>query len=364
MRTAPAMIDSIIPNNFPFTLYFAVPGDINSLTGGYGYDRELIRELKNAGIHVQLLSLSAEFPVPGATALAEAAAIFASLPDGAIVIADGLAFGVMDEIATRESQRLNIIALCHHPLALETGISVQQSHALKISETRALAAAKAVVVTSAMTGRIIARDFAVAPEKIILAYPGTRPQEFAPADHQIPQLLTVATLTKRKGHDLLINALAAISHLPWHARFVGGLGFDSLWVAHLQQLVQKNNLDQRITFVGNVDDISTEFFNADVFVLPSYFEGYGMAFAEALSFGLPVIATHAGAVPDLVPATAGILISPGDVDALTKALEQLLANPDYRRQLQAGAQQAATTLPTWADCAHRIIDLIIRLRNL
>lgn len=363
MRTAPAMIDSITPNNSTFTLYFAVPGNINSLTGGYGYDRELIKELKSAGIHVQLLSLSAEFPAPGSTALVDAATIFANLPDGAIVIADGLAFGVMDEIATRESQRLTLIALCHHPLALETGISAQQSHALKISETRALAAAKAVIVTSAMTGRIIARDFAVAPEKIILACPGTQAQVFAPGNHPIPQLLTVATLTKRKGHDVLINALARIAHLHWHARFVGGGGFDLLWVAHLQQLVQQHNLEQRITFVGNVDDISIEFSNADAFVLPSHFEGYGMAFAEALSFGLPVIATNAGAVPDLVPANAGILISPGDVDALTKALEQLLTNPDYRQQLQAGAQQAATTLPTWADCANSIIDLIIRLRN-
>lgn len=355
------MIDS---NNTHFTLYFAVPGDINSLTGGYGYDRELIKELKNAGIEVQVLSLSAEFPVPGSTALAEASAIFARLPDGALVIADGLAFGVMDEIATRESQRLSIIALCHHPLALETGINEQQSRLLTISETRALAAAKAVIVTSAMTGRIIARDFFVTPEKIILARPGTQQQKFAAGNNPIPQLLTVATLTKRKGHDLLINALARISHLPWHARFIGGLGFDPLWVAHLQQLVQQNNLEQRITFVGNVDDISAEFFGADVFVLPSYFEGYGMAFAEALSFGLPVIAANAGAVPDLVPASAGILIPPGDIDALTKALEQLLTNPDYRQQLQTGAQQTANTLPTWADCANIIIDLIIRLRNL
>ena len=124
MRTATVMIE---PNNTHVTVYFAVPGDINSLTGGYGYDRELIKELKNAGIEVKVLPLSAEFPAPGPAALAEAATTFANLPEGALVIADGLAFGVMDEIATRESQRLNIIALCHHPLALETGIS-EQNH--------------------------------------------------------------------------------------------------------------------------------------------------------------------------------------------------------------------------------------------
>lgn len=358
------MNDSINPINTGSTLYFAIPGDINSLTGGYGYDRELSKGLMDLGINVQLVPLPAEFPNPGPAALAEAADAFANLADGAIVIADGLAFGVMDDIAMRESSRLKIIALCHHPLALETGISAQESHTVKISETRALAAAKAVIVTSAMTGKILAQDFAVPADKITLARPGTPRQAFASCNHQIPQLLTLATLTKRKGHDVLINALAHITHLPWQARFVGGQAFDPEWVVHLQQLVRDHNLQQRITFAGNIADIRTEFLNADLFVLPSCFEGYGMAFAEALSFGLPIIATNAGAIPDLVPETAGLLIPPGNVDTLAQALTLLLVNHDHRRQLQAGAQQAAQTLPTWTDCARQVAELINRLRKL
>ena len=348
-----------------FPVYFAIPGDINTLTGGYRYDRELIKALTRQGFAIEVLTLSGEFPNPGATALAEAADIFRRLPSGAMVIADGLAFGVLNEIAERESQRLIIIALCHHPLALETGISRQVSQRLKVSEMHALAAARSVIVTSAMTGKILVQDFAVPQQKITLACPGTdRSLSFAPCHNETPQILTLATLTKRKAHDLLINALASLAHLQWHARFVGGMAFDPLWAAYLQNLVREKNLQERITFVGNVDDVSNEFRRADLFVLPSHFEGYGMAFAEALAFGLPIVAANTGAAPDLVPANAGVLIPPGDLDSLTNALAHLVANNENRRQLQAGAQSAAQTLPTWDDCANSVANLIFNLRKL
>ena len=345
-------------------VYFAIPGDINTLTGGYRYDRELIKALTRQGFAIEVLTLSGEFPNPGATALAEAANIFRRLPSGAIVIVDGLAFGVLSEIAQRESQRLIIIALCHHPLALETGISRQVSQQLKVSEMRARAAARSVIVTSAMTRNILVQDFAVPQQKITIAYPGTDRGAFAPCHNQTPQILTLATLTKRKGHDLLINALASLAHLQWHARFVGGMEFDPLWVAHLRKLIREKKLQERITVVGNVDDASNEFLRADLFVLPSHFEGYGMAFAEALAFGLPIVAANTGAVPDLVPASAGILIPPGDLDSLTNALAQLLANHENRRRLQAGAQIAAQNLPTWDECADSVANLIFNVRKL
>jgi glycosyltransferase involved in cell wall biosynthesis len=347
-----------------FTVYFAIPGDINSLTGGYGYDRELIKELTRLGFRMRVLNLPAEFPNAGAEALRETAQIFAGIPAGATVIVDGLAFGAMDEIAERESQRLRLIALCHHPLALETGISEEDSQRFKKTETRALSFARCTIVTSAMTGKILASDFAVPSEKILLAQPGTARQTFSACNNPVPILLTVATLTKRKAHDLLIAALAHVSHLPWQARFVGGKDFDPQWYDYLFNLVREKKFQDRITFVGNVENIATEFLAADVFVLPSHFEGYGMAFAEALAFGLPVIGAKAGAVADLVPDTAGILIPPGDLSALTTALEGLLTNASERRQLQTGAQNAAKNLPTWADCAHKVADLLIKVRNL
>lgn len=339
-------------------IYFAIPGDINKLTGGYGYDRRLLAELKQIGMNIQHLPLANSFPQANRAVLADTELQLAQLPDNSVVVIDGLAFGVMDDIAQRHAQRLKLIALCHHPLALENGLDDERAESLHTQEQRALACARAVVVTSDNTARILQQGFAVPEHKLSVAVPGTDKQSFAPCIGNPPVLLTVATLTQRKAHDVLIDALARIAHLPWQARFVGGDKFDVHWANYLREKVAAHSLAERIHFVGNVADLSREYAQADLFVLPSLFEGYGMAFAEALSFGLPVIAARTGAVPDLVPESAGILVPPADVAALATSLGQVLGNKAQRKQLQLGAQHAAQVLPTWADTARILGNLI------
>ncbi|MDO9317407.1 MAG: glycosyltransferase family 4 protein [Gammaproteobacteria bacterium] len=344
-------------------LTFAIPGDLQTLTGGYGYDRRLIAGLQALGLSVAHMPLSGTFPVPDAAALADAESRFATLPDGAIVIADGLAFGVMEEIVERHGARLQIIALCHHPLALEAGLSAAEAQRLQLSEQRALQAARAVLVTSTPTANLLTQQFSISESKITVALPGTDRQHFAPCTGNPPMLLTVATLTPRKAHDVLIEALAQISDLPWSARFVGGMEFDPAWATALQHKVHACGLQQRIHFLGGLTALEHEYDGADLFVLPSLFEGYGMAFAEALAHGLPVVAARAGAVPDVVPESAGILVPPGDVQALAEALRRLLTEPALRQSLQLGAQQAAARLPTWTDTARIVANLINRIRT-
>jgi glycosyltransferase involved in cell wall biosynthesis len=346
-------------------VYFAIPGRLDTLTGGYGYDREMIAELIRMGWMVEVLPLPHDFPQPSLASLAATSHIFAALPEGATVIIDGLAFGVMDAIAEAESKRLKLIALCHHPLALETGLSAADATALRESETRALAAATAVIVTSAQTARLLITDFAVPAEKITLAQPGTQRQSFIDkstiSPRSAPVLLTLATLTRRKGHDTLIAALAEIQHLKWQARFVGGQDFDPAWTALLHRQVENAKLGGRIDFIGGVTDTAAEFRRADLFVLPSRFEGYGMAFAEALSFGMPIVGASAGAVPDLVPEYAGVLVPPNNSPALAAALTRLLTDADFYHQLQQGARRAAQTLPTWQQSALVIAHLLQKI---
>lgn len=342
-------------------IYFAIPGDINTLTGGYGYDRRLIAELHAAGHKVVHLCLSPKFPQPDAQALTEAAALFAALPDNSLIIVDGLAYGVMESIVRQHQERLIIVALCHHPLMLEAGLSPAQAEKLFNSERFALHAAKAVIVTSNTTGRLLTEKFSVASDKITVAPPGTDRQIFTRSQTHSPRLLTLATLTRRKAHDVLIDALMKNQQLEWSARFVGGMNFDPEWVALLKNKVADYGLGHRITFVGETSDSISEFCAADIFVLPSLFEGYGMAFAEALSFGLPIVATRTGAVPDLVPESAGILVPPADVDALAQALHRVLTDAPLRRQLKAGAEAAAQKLPSWKDTFNRVDALISRL---
>lgn len=342
----------------PEPLTFVFPGHLDTPTGGYHYDRRLIHELRQRGLSVNTLSLSAQFPFPDADALKDAHQALEQVPDGAVVIFDGLAYGTLDDLAEAHAKRLRIIALCHHPLALESGLDPAQQQRFQASEQRALQAARAVLVTSDHTRQILIKQFAVPAERLVVARPGTDPATFSPCNGNPPVLLTVASLTRRKAHDLLINALAPLTDLPWQARFVGGQDFDPIWSDQLQHQVNRLQLQTRIHFTGAVENLEAEFHNADLFVLPSRYEGYGMVFAEALAAGLPVIAARAGAVPDVVPETAGVLVPPDDTDALTTALRRLLTDDDLRRKLQAGAQAAAKHLPTWADTAQRVAHLI------
>jgi len=344
-------------------VYFVFPGDLDTPTGGYRYDRRLITELQQAGIPVKSVALSDRFPYPDPPALEQARQALASLPDNAVVIADGLAWGVLDGLAAEQAERLRLIALCHHPLALESGLDPAQQQAFHQSEQRALRHTRAVVVTSKHTREILVDRFHVPAERIVVALPGTDRVPFSPGDGNPLRLLTVASLTPRKAHDVLVEALAALRNLPWQARFVGGSGFDPEWVAQLRHRVDRLQLSDRIRFVGAVDDLRHEYRHADVFVLPSRFEGYGMVFAEALAAGLPVIAARAGAVPQVVPETAGLLVPPDDSGALREALYRVLTDPRLRQRLQAGARHAAATLPTWQDSARLVIERIEEVRR-
>lgn len=333
--------------------YFAIPGDLAARTGGYGYDRAVLARLP-----LQHLPLPGRYPFPSADDLASADAILADLPDGSVVLVDGLAYGVFDDLAARHAQRLGLIALCHHPLGLETGLAPAASALLLKKETEALRHARAVIVTSPTTADTLVRDLGVPADRITVALPGTDPRAPSPCIGAPPVLLTVGSLIPRKGHDVLIAALDRIRALAWTARFVGGDGLDPAWAARLRSDVAKAGLEDRIAFVGSVEDTAGELSGADVFVLPSRFEGYGMAFAEAMAAGLPVVAVRAGAVPDVVPETAGILVPPEDAAALADALARLLTNRDLFETYRTGSLAAGRALPTWDATAATIAAIV------
>ena len=344
-------------------IYFAYPGDLETATGGYHYDRRLIGELRGMGVEVETLSLPNCSVMPDQETLNSVGQTLAAIPDQSVVVIDGLAFGVLDEVAVKEARRLRLVALCHHPLALETGLDERSRQALLISERRALECASATIVTSGHTRQILIDQYAVPAERVSVALPGTDQTPFAPCDGDPLRLLTLASLTRRKAHDVLIDALAPLEALPWQARFVGGMDFDPAWAKSLQERANKLGLSQRIEFAGTVEDAQAEYQQADVFVLPSRFEGYGMVFAEALAAGLPVIAARSGAVPDVVPEAAGLLVAPDDVDGLSAALQQILTSATLRQNLQAGARKVAATLPSWVDTASLVAGKLEEVKN-
>lgn len=336
-------------------LTFAYPGNLELRTGGYGYDREIIKGLKELGWNVDLLALGDGFPSPTQEALKEAERRLSALEDGALVVIDGLAFGVMDDWAEREADRLNIVALVHHPLALETGLSEAQQAPLRQSERAALAATRHVIVTSPMTGAELTENFAVPADKITVAVPGTaKPSSKPKAQNDVPQILSVGSLTQRKGYDILIAALARVADLAWQTTIIGSPHLDPTVAAALKDQIETLELSDRVILAGESDNLGPAYAKADIFALASRYEGYGMVFAEALSHGLPIIACKAGAVPDVVPADAGFLLAVDDVDAIASALRTLLSDPRERARRAEAASRAGALLPGWADTSEII----------
>jgi glycosyltransferase involved in cell wall biosynthesis len=333
------------------TVTFAYPGNLALNTGGYSYDRRLIAGLDAIGWKVQTLALGDGFPFPSPAVLDEAERRLSALPDHSLVFIDGLAYGVLDSWASREAGRLRIAALVHHPLALETGLPEDLRLQFIERERKALSFAEATVVTSPMTARELVANYSVSPKRLTVALPGTDSIGLAPRQGKPPVILSVGTLTQRKGHDVLIRALAQLESLPWVARIVGSNTLDPVTAQALHDLVHSSGLVNRIELVGEVSDSRSEMMKADIFALASRYEGYGMVFAEALSHGLPVVACAAGAVPDVVPEEAGILIPVDDAHAFAEALRRLLSEPRLREDKAKGAADAGGRLPTWADTA-------------
>jgi glycosyltransferase involved in cell wall biosynthesis len=333
---------------------FAVPGDLATPTGGYGYDRRVIAELRALGWHVDVVSLGDGFPRPSAEQRAIALSRLEALPRGVPVVVDGLALGALPEEAEKIARRAPLVALVHHPLALETGLSRADANRLFESERAALAAARSVIATSPSTRKRLSEDYGVPPENMTVARPGTDrgPPAKGSTDRMV-RLLSVGAVVPRKGFDILIAALAPIAELPWRLTIAGDLMRDQATAAKLVADIARHELVGRVDVLGAVSQerVATLYPSADIFVLASHFEGYGMAYAEAMAHGLPVIGTTGGAIVDTVPPNAGVLVEPGNVEALTRALRTLIENEKERRRFASGALAASADLPTWEDTA-------------
>jgi glycosyltransferase involved in cell wall biosynthesis len=345
----------------PKSVTFAVPGDLATPTGGYAYDRHIIAELRALGWSIDVLDLGEGFPHPTSEARVAASMRLAGLRDRRLVVVDGLALGVLPEAAAALQNGHSLIALVHHPLALETGLDDVQARALRASERDALACARRVITTSAATARVVTADFSVPSDRLHVVEPGTErvPRRTRP-DNDVVSLLSVGSVIPRKGYDVLVAALGKVAQLPWRLAIIGDRDRDLPTRTKLDREIARHQLGHRIRFIGAVEpDRLTEFYAAaDVFVLPSRYEGYGMAFAEAIAHGLPVIGSTAGAIPDTVPAGTGLLVPPDDVGALADALQRLIAGKDERARLAAGARAAAAHLPTWQDAAQRFAQVL------
>jgi len=284
------------------------------------------------------------------------------MADGSLVVIDGLAGGAMPALVEREASRLRLVALVHHPLARETGLPDDAVRELEVSERRTLESVRHIIVTSKATAALLERDFGAAPDRITVIEPGTDPGARATGSGGTRvELLCVASVTPRKSHVTLIRALAQLKDLDWRLTCVGSMRRDPVAPLKVLKEVAKAKLNERVIFEDEVKDtaaLAPHYQRADVFVLPTEYEGYGMAVAEALAHGLPVISTPTGGIDALVGTVAGILVPPRDVPALANALRRVITDKTERERFSDGAWAAGSTLPTWDVQAMRMAGLL------
>lgn len=336
-----------------------VPGPIGQMTGGYGYDRRMVCGLRARGRQVAVSELAGRFPRADEAARRAARRCLAGLRPGDLPVIDGLA---LPAFANGLPDR-PWVALVHHPLALETGLEPEQAAALRQLEAGLLARATRVVVTSRRTARDVA-GLGVPPARIGVAEPGVDHRPLAAAEGSPPRLLAVGALVPRKGYDVLLRAMEQVRDLDWRLVCAGDDRRDPATAAALREMVQALDLAGRVDLAGEVDDLTLDrlYRQADLFVLASRHEGFGMALQEALAYGLPVLSTTAGAIPDTVAADAGLLVPPDDMEALAAALRRWLTAAGLRRQLRTGARRARGDLRDWTQAAARFAEQLEHVR--
>ncbi len=334
---------------------FAVPGDLGTPTGGYAYARRLLQAAPEAGLALVHVALPGRWPHPSEAERAEAERRLRALPAGAPILVDGLALGAMPD-AMLSGLPGPLVALCHHPLALETGVPAGEAAHFRATERAALAACARVVVTSETTGGILVRDYGVRREVLTVAVPGTDPAARA-AGSGGPgvAVLSVGSLTPRKGHDVLVAALAGLTGLDWRLTIAGPADLDPGHAGALRRQVEAAGLSERVTFAGalTAEALDRAYAAADLFVLASRYEGFGMVYTEAMARGLPVIGCDAGAVAEATRGAA-LLVPPGDVAALRAALARLIGDGVARARLAGGCWAGAQGFARWSDTAARV----------
>lgn len=339
-------------------IVFAVPGDIDTQSGGYSYDRRLISQLRLQGRTVTHLELGASYPTPSALDAARAASALKNLPADCVVIIDGLALGALDSevVAGLKAQ---LVALIHHPLALEGDLDEVRRQFLFETERANLQHAKRVIVPSSYTASLLVSDYEVAPDRVTVAKPGTDRPNQSQLRLEPPLILSVGIQVPRKGHDVLLQALANLKQFAWQA-VIAGPALDPEYSSRLKSLREELGLTERVAIEGQVSEerLAELYGGASIFALATRFEGYGMVFGEAMAHGLPIVSCDVGAVSETVPAKAALLVKPDNPVAFAAAIQKLLVAEKLRAELADAALVAGSTLISWEDSAALVGELL------
>ena len=321
-------------------------------SGGNAYDRRVCRELAALGWTVREQAVPGDWPRPGPAGHAALARAVRRIPDGAVVLLDGLIASAAPRALVPHARRLRQVVLVHMPLGHRP--PDDEAGAVRAREREVLAAAAAVVTTSAWTRRRLEELYGLPAGRVHVARPGVDAAPVAPGTAAGDALLCVAAVTPGKGHDVLLEGLAATADLSWRCACVGSLVRDPAFADGVRRRARDRGLDERVRFRGprTGPDLDRAYAAADLLVLASHAETYGMVVTEALARGVPVLAAEVGGVTEALGQAAdgtrpGLLVPPGDPAALGAALRSWLGDAELRGRLRRAARQRRASLRRW-----------------
>ncbi len=325
-----------------------VPAPLATISGGYGYDRRIIAGLREAGHAIEAVELAGAHPLPDEAALVAAHAAWDALAEGTIPVIDGLALpafaGRAGDFAARGA-----VGLIHHPTCMEAGISEPVAALLRQAESELFPRLPRIVVTSETTRDTLVNDFAVEPARISVVVPGTDPApRVSGSGGPGCRILCLASFTPRKGHEVLLRALAKLFDLDWHLT-IAGAERESMYGRSVAALAEELGIARRVVLADVLegDALDALWRGTDIFALATRYEGYGMAIAEALARGIPVAITDGGAAGKLVPVEAGVVCPVDDVVTYSKSLRRMIFDTELRAAMAEAAWQAGQALPDW-----------------
>jgi glycosyltransferase involved in cell wall biosynthesis len=319
-------------------------------SGGDTYDRRICLGLTGLGWTVHEHAVPGAWPRPGAAGHAALASALQAIPDGAVVLLDGLIATAAPQALVPQARRLRQVVLVHMPLG------DRENGAVRAGEGEVLAAAAAVVTTSAWTRTRLRELYALPAGRLHVAHPGVDAAGLAPGTAAGNALLCVAAVTPGKGHDVLLDGLAAATDLSWRCSCIGSLDRDPAFARDVRRRVRETGLRGRVRFDGPRagPELDRAYAAADLLVLPSRAETYGMVVTEALARGLPVLAADVGGVAEALGHAEegirpGLLVAPGDAAALGAALRSWLVDAELRGRLRRAARRRRASLRGWPE---------------
>lgn len=329
-------------------------------SGGNTYDRLVSRGLAAAGRSVHVHPVAGPWPHPDARSRAALSDTLARIPDDAVVLVDGLVASPAPDVLVPASTRLRLVVLVHMPLGHGPAADGARER-----EGAVLSSAVSVITTSGWTRSCLLELYSLDADRVHVAEPGAEAADLAPGSAAGGSLLSVAAVARHKGHDVLLDALSRLRDRPWRCVCVGSLDRDAAFVDELRRRASDSGIDGRVRFPGpqTETELARSYRQADVLVLASRGETYGMVVTEALARGLPVVATEVGGVPEALGHGAdgsrpGLLVPPEDPSALGDAIRAWLEDAALRRRLRRAARERRSTLPGWSATTAVVADVL------